>query len=86
MPVISKFYGIVIRMWFIRPFAAHFHAFYNDCELVVGISPLRILQGDAPRRVRAMVLEWALQHQRELLEAWSQLSRAQSAPPIQPLD
>ena len=36
MPVISKFYGIVIRMLFIRPFVAHFHAFYGDCELVVG--------------------------------------------------
>ena len=86
MPVISKFYGIVIRMLFIRPFVAHFHAFYGDCELVVGINPLKIIQGDAPRRVRTMVLEWAMQHQRELLEAWSQLGRAQGAPPIQPLE
>lgn len=86
MPVISRFYGIVIRMWFIRPFVAHFHAFYQDCELVVGIDPLTILQGDAPRRVRAMVLEWAMQHQRALLEAWSQLGRAQGSPPIQPLE
>ena len=31
--MISKFYGIVIRMWFIRPFVAHFHAFYGDCDL-----------------------------------------------------
>jgi hypothetical protein len=85
MPVISKFYGIVIRMLFIRPFVAHFHAFYGDCELVVGINPLKIIQGDVPCRARSMVMEWALQHQRELLEDWSRLSRAQSAQPIEPL-
>jgi len=85
MPVISKFYGIVIRMLFIRPFVAHFHAFYGDCELVVGINPLKVLQGDAPRRVRSMVIEWALQHQRELLEDWSRLGSAQGAQPIEPL-
>ena len=85
MPVISRFYGIVIRMLFIRPFIAHFHAFYGDSELVVGINPLKIVQGDAPGRVRSMVIEWALQHQRELLEDWSRLGMAQGAQPIEPL-
>ena len=59
MPVISKFYGIVIRMLFIQPFVAHFHAFYGNDELVVGINPLKIIQGDAPGRARSMVMEWA---------------------------
>jgi hypothetical protein len=86
MPVISKFYGIVIRMFVIRPFAAHFHAIYGDSELVVGIDPLRVLQGDAPRRVRAMVLEWAQQHQAELQDAWRRLGSAQGAQSIQPLE
>ena len=86
MPVISKFYGIVIRMLIIRQFAAHFHAFYENRELIVGIAPLRIIQGDAPGRVRALVLEWASQHQQELLEAWSRLTHAQPLLPIQPLE
>ena len=85
MPVLSKFYGIVIRMLFIRPFHAHFHAIYENCELIVGIAPLRIIQGDAPGRVRAMVLEWAAQHQEELLHAWNRLSMAQQPLPIEPL-
>ncbi|PYJ59259.1 MAG: transcriptional regulator [Verrucomicrobia bacterium] len=85
MPVISKFYGIVIRMLVIRPFVAHFHAIYGNCELIVGVAPLRVIQGDAPSRVRAMVLEWAAQHQGELLEAWNRLSAAQSPLPIAPL-
>ncbi|PYK97585.1 MAG: transcriptional regulator [Verrucomicrobia bacterium] len=85
MPVISKFYGIVIRMLVIRPFAAHFHAIYENCELIVGVAPLRIIQGDAPRRVRDMVMEWAAQHQEELLQAWNRLSTAQTPRPIAPL-
>lgn len=85
MPVISKFYGIVIRMLFIRPFVAHFHAIYGNFELIVGVAPLRIIQGDAPGRVRDMVLEWAAQHQQELLQAWDRLSVARAPLPIAPL-
>ncbi len=85
MPVISKFYGIVIRMVFIRPFGAHFHAFYGNHELVVGIDPLRIIQGNAPIRAREMILEWAASHQQELVKAWSQLSTAHPPVTIQPL-
>ena len=47
MPVISKFYGIVIRMLCARPLDARFHAIYGDWELVVSIWPLTIIQGDA---------------------------------------
>ncbi len=85
MPVISKFYGIVIRMIFVRHFVAHFHAFYGDCELVVAINPLHILQGCAPARASGMVLEWARAHQVELVEAWRCCSAAQPPQPIAPL-
>lgn len=85
MPVIAKFYGIVIRMMFVPPFAAHFHAIYNNYELMVGIAPLRIIQGNAPGRMRSMVLEWALNHQQELMDAWTRLSAAQKPVGIEPL-
>jgi hypothetical protein len=85
MPVLSKFYGIVIRMVFIRTFAAHFHAIYGPSELVVGIAPLRVIQGEAPGRVRDMVFEWAEAHQEELLDAWNRCSVAIPPRPIQPL-
>jgi hypothetical protein len=70
MPVISKFYGIVIRILGARDLAARFHAIYDNTELVVSIWPLKVVQGDAPLRVQTMVLEWAAQHQQELLAAW----------------
>jgi hypothetical protein len=85
MPVLSKFYGIVIRMLFAQPLAAHFHAIYQDWELVVGIDPPRVLNGSAPFRVRAMVLEWAVMHQEELLAAWQNVSHARAPARIAPL-
>lgn len=85
MPVISKFYGIVIRMLFIRGLVAHFHAFYGDYELVVSINPPRVLEGCAPARACDMVLEWATGHQPELMEAWRRCGTAQPPAPIAPL-
>ena len=85
MPVLSKFYGIVIRMLFVRQLNARFYAFYGECELVIGITPLRVIEGEAPERVRTLVVEWARQHQLELMEAWNHLAQAQPPAPIAPL-
>ena len=85
MPVLAKFYGIVIRMLFVREFTAHFYAYYETWELMIGVAPIRIIQGEAPTRVRELVLEWADQHQYELLTAWNRLAQARQPEPIKPL-
>jgi hypothetical protein len=85
MPVLSRFYGIVIGMFVVRAFPVRFHAIYGDAELVVAINPLRIVEGNAPQRVCDLVLEWAAQHQRELLEAWNRLTLLEPPPRIAPL-
>jgi hypothetical protein len=85
MPVLAKFYGIVIRMLFVREFTAHFYAYYETWELMIGVAPIRIIQGEAPTRVRELVLEWAGQHQYELLTAWNRLAQARQPEPIKPL-
>lgn len=86
MPVLSTFYGIVIRIFFTSSFVAHFHAIYHDYELVVGIDDLTIIQGQAPLRVRQMVLEWANQHHYELRDAWRRCENAIPPRPILPLE
>jgi hypothetical protein len=85
MPTISKFYGIVIRMMRLREFGARFHAIYENSELVVNLWPLRIVAGDAPARVKDMVLEWAGQHQQELLMAWNKIQSGERPTAIEPL-
>ena len=85
MPTISKFYGIVIRMMRLRDFGARFHAIYENSELIVNLWPLKIVGGEAPARVKDMVLEWATQHQQELLMAWNKLQSGEQPIAIEPL-
>jgi hypothetical protein len=85
MPTISKFYGIVIRMMRLREFGARFHAIYENSELVVNLWPLKIVAGEAPARVKDMVLEWATQHQQELLMAWNNIQSGERPMAIEPL-
>jgi len=85
MPTISKFYGIVIRMMRLRDFGARFHAIYENSELIVNLWPLKIVAGEAPARVKDMVLEWAAQHQQELLMAWNKLQSGEQPLAIEPL-
>ncbi len=86
MPVISKFYGIIIRILHARNLEAHIVANYGEHELVVRLWPLRVVQGNAPQRVRDLVLEWATQHQQELLSAWHYCVDGRAPRPIAPLE
>ncbi len=86
MPEISRFYGIVIKMYYNDHPPPHFHAEYAEHELVVGIAPIQVLAGDAPARVRSMVAEWAALHQQALNENWERCRAARSAERIEPLE
>ena len=70
MPAISRFYGIVIKMFFNEHGVPHFHAVYGEYVGVFTIDDLRLLEGDLPGRAERLVRDWASQHQSELLEMW----------------
>ena len=86
MPEISRFYGIIIRMFYDDHAPPHFHAVYSGSELVVGISPIEIRQGKASTRVRSMVLEWAALHQSELMDNWDACRSGKELNTIEPLE
>jgi uncharacterized membrane protein len=86
MPTISIFYGIIIKMFFDDHAPPHFHAEYGEYELVIAINPIKIVNGDAPKRVKSMVLEWTALHQEELLKDWELCKNMQSPLPIEPLE
>lgn len=79
MPVIARFCGIVIRMLCAQSLGARIHAFYGDSELIVGLWPVRVIQGEAPQHVRDLVLDWTRQHQEELLSGWRKLQTGSGA-------
>ena len=56
MPVIARFYGIVIRMLSLRAFGVRLHAFHGDREMVVDLKTLRVIEGKLPEAMQAMVL------------------------------
>ena len=69
----------------VRDFGARFHAIYENSELIVNLWPLKIVAGEAPARVKDMVLEWASQHQQELLMAWNKMQSGEQPFAIEPL-
>jgi len=86
MPEVSRFFGILIRMYFDDHNPPHFHAIYAGSEAKIGIQPIIFLEGKLPRRAASMVLEWAALHQRELMQNWELLRNDQLARKIKPLE
>lgn len=86
MPEISRFFGIVIRIYFNDHDPAHFHAAYGEFEALINIETLAVYRGDLPRRALALVLEWAALHRDELRQDWELARKGQSLQPIAPLE
>ena len=85
MPTISRFYGILIRMFFNDHGPPHFHARYGEFEATIAIGTLAIIEGQLPRRALNLVQEWAMIHREQLLDDW-RLCRGNKPPTrIEPL-
>ena len=88
MPELSRFYGIIIRMFVEvgtphhRP---HFHAYYQDAVGIFGLDPIELISGDLATRQRRLVEAWAELHQAELLADWQLLQAGRKPRPIAPL-
>jgi len=70
MPEISRFFGIIIAMFYDEHNPPHFHVRYNEHKAEIGIKTLSLLAGKLPPRVMGLVMEWASIHQDELLADW----------------
>lgn len=86
MPEISRFFGIVIQMYFDEHGPPHFHASYAGKWARVIVHPVGLLSGDLPPRVLALTVEWARIHEAELLENWQRLRSNLPALAISPLE
>lgn len=86
MPEISRFFGIVIRMFFFDHDPPHFHASYGGQEAQIEIEAIGLLRGDLPPRVLALVVEWGKLHEAELMENWRRLHADEPPSRIAPLE
>lgn len=86
MPELSRFFGIIIAMFYDDHAPPHFHVRYGASRATMAIETLEIIGGGLPPRARGLVTEWAALHQPELREAWSLAARHASLRPIPPLE
>ncbi len=88
MPELSRFFGIIIRMYAefgVPHHDPHFHAYYQDDVAIYGIETLEPIAGSLPRRQQRLVEAWAELHQEELLADWQRLQEGRKPNPIDPL-
>jgi len=85
MPIISRFFGIVIFMFWREHKPPHFHAKYGDDEIIIEIESGKV-SGSMSRRALAMVQEWRELHKEELMRDWELSEQKKSLFPIKPLE
>ena len=85
MPIISRFLGIVISMYWSDHSPPHFHARYGDYKITVNIET-GVIEGKFPKRALRHVLEWLDLHQHELLENWRYCQQREPLKDIAPLE
>ncbi len=84
MPEISRFYGIIIYMFYNDHNPPHFHAEYQDFEATIEIES-GIVKGQIPRRALKLVFEWMDLHKEDLLSNWEKIEQRKTLEKIEPL-
>jgi hypothetical protein len=85
MPEISRFYGIVLAMFWRDHLPPHFHAYYAGMEAEIGLDGT-LLAGSLPRRALQLVEDWRTRYPDELAANWEHASRKEPINPIEPLE
>jgi hypothetical protein len=85
VPTISRFYGIVIRMYFSDHAPPHFHALYSGEEAVIAIDSGEVIRGGLPERALRLVREWQEIHLDELVANWARVQVPDLPQKIEPL-
>jgi hypothetical protein len=86
MPEISRFFGIIIAMFYNDHPPPHFHVRYGQQKAIVSIQTLTVLEGKLSPRLLGLVIEWAALHQTELLKNWELARHNEPLEKVEPLE
>lgn len=86
MPEISRFFGIVVAMFYDDHAPPHFHARYGEHRAIIAIESGGILAGQLPPRALGLVTEWAVLHRAELEDDWRRARSREVLNTIPPLE
>ena len=88
MPVVSMFYGLIIRLYFFdtdRHNIPHIHVEYAGAEAIIEISTGSIIEGALPSNNMKLLLAWMEIHQEEIMADWALAAKGESVFKIEPL-
>ncbi|HEX7708566.1 MAG TPA: DUF4160 domain-containing protein [Thermoanaerobaculia bacterium] len=85
MPIISRFFGIIVTMNYREHGPPHFHAWYSGHEITVRIHDGAV-NGEMPKRALGLIMEWLEMHRGELAENWRRAEARLPLEPIEPLE
>lgn len=72
MPEITRFYGILIKIFFRNEHnPPHIHAIYGEYNGLFEISTMKMIEGDLPKKAQSLVEEWGSQYKDELMDMWN---------------
>lgn len=72
MPILSRFYGIIIRMYFLQSEhnPPHIHAIYNEDVAAIDFMTGEVIEGFLPPKALNMVKEWVAINRKDLKTIW----------------
>lgn len=85
MPELSRFYGIVVQVYYGDHPPPHVHASYGEHAAVLDVETLALIEGRLPARALGLLIEWATLHQAELREAFRKAANLERPAKIDPL-
>lgn len=72
MSEITRFYGIVIKIFFTREHnPPHFHAVYGEYNAEISIETGEMLEGDLPKKAQELIKEWWYKNKSEIEKMWN---------------
>ena len=83
MPEISRFYGIIIKMFF-KPKEhepSHIHALYGEHVGIFDLKTMEMTEGDLPIKAQGLIKEWISRNQLSLLQMWES-QKLRKLPPL----
>ena len=86
MPELSRFFGIVIGVFYREHGRPHFHAVYGEFEAVIDIETGGVIEGELPKRALSLISEWQNAHMAELRENWERARQHKELKKIPPLE
>lgn len=84
MPVLARFYGMIVKMYFLgkEHNPPHVHVLYGEYMGVIDIQTAEMLEGDLPAKALSMASEWVILYRAELMEIW-ETKQFKKLPPLE---